>query len=481
MLLIKNVKIIDGSGKPPYIGDVLISGSKISSIGNFPYKQADQVIEGLGGYLTPGFINIDANIDHRLTLFSHPGQVNFLREGVTTIIGGHCGSSLAPLLDGSLNSLRQWGDVSQVNINWRSVGEFFEILEKIPLGVNFGTLMGHFTIRQALIGNQQRDLTEEEIKVFKGVVEEGLKEGALGLSAGLGLYHSRQVPFYELKELLNVVNKFGALFSVHLRNEQAGIFGAVNEIIKLYKETGAKTLISHFRPLIGYVKEFDSAYGLIIKGSAGMDFHFDAYPFDSSILPISSLLPLAYQHNDLKETLTQLRTPAIAKDIVKALPKFKKGSLVLAEAIGNGFLKGIAINSPSELLEIMKDTNLKALVFVKNINKERAGEIVFSSKTLIASTEGGIEEGQGGVFTKFLKLAEERKNYPLEKAIHKITGKAAQKAGIKNRGLIKEGYFADLVLIINGKISEVLVNGKLAIHKGELKDSQAGQVIVGRT
>jgi len=96
MLLIKNVKIIDGTGTEAYASDVLVSGNRISAIGNFPNRKADQVIEGLGGYLMPGFIDVNTDADHQLTLFTNPHQENFLKQGVTTIIGGHCGSSLAP-------------------------------------------------------------------------------------------------------------------------------------------------------------------------------------------------------------------------------------------------------------------------------------------------------------------------------------------------------------------------------------------------
>src|SRR3989338_8464655 len=110
MLLIKNVKIIDGSGKPAYPADVLVNSQKISAIGHFPNKKTEEVIEGLGGYLTPGFIDVNTDADHYLSLFTNPHQEHFLKQGVTTIIGGHCGSSLAPLLYGTLESVRKWAD-----------------------------------------------------------------------------------------------------------------------------------------------------------------------------------------------------------------------------------------------------------------------------------------------------------------------------------------------------------------------------------
>ena len=120
---------------------------------------------------TPGFIDINSDADHYLTLFSDPYQASLIKQGITTIIGGNTGSSLSPLIDGSLTSIRKWADPSLVNINWRSVSEFLRILNRQKLGINFGTLIGHSTVRRAIIGENIRDLTEKELKVFSYVLE----------------------------------------------------------------------------------------------------------------------------------------------------------------------------------------------------------------------------------------------------------------------------------------------------------------------
>src|SRR3989344_3650682 len=136
-LLIKNVQILGGSpsqvlpgkiseGKEKFSGtkDVFITGDKISAIGDFSNKKADEVIDGQGAYLSPGFIDVNTDSDHYLSLFDYPEQEDFLRQGVTRIIGGMCGSSLAPLLYGSLESVRKWGDVSKANVDWHTMQEF---------------------------------------------------------------------------------------------------------------------------------------------------------------------------------------------------------------------------------------------------------------------------------------------------------------------------------------------------------------------
>ena len=124
MILIKNTTIIDGTGKPPFKGDVLIKDDRISAIGTLVNQKADQVIDGLGLTVAPGFINTNTDSDHYLSLLTSPLQKDFLLQGITTIIGGLCGSSLAPLLYGSLKSIRKWTDINQVNINLQTPAQF---------------------------------------------------------------------------------------------------------------------------------------------------------------------------------------------------------------------------------------------------------------------------------------------------------------------------------------------------------------------
>src|SRR3989344_176661 len=159
MILIKNGTIVDGTGAPAYRADILISGDKISAIGAFPNKKAATVIDCMGQYVVPGFISPHTHADRMLTLFTDPAQEDYLKEGITTIIGGTDGVSLAPLLYGSLRSLNKWADVNTVNVDWHTVAEFARTIKKIPLGVNFATLAGHTTIRRDIAGDKNNDLT----------------------------------------------------------------------------------------------------------------------------------------------------------------------------------------------------------------------------------------------------------------------------------------------------------------------------------
>src|SRR3989344_431495 len=264
MVLIKGAKIVDGSGvKSPYVADVLLTDGKISAIGKFPTKKAEIVLEGLGLYLVPGFIDVNTDSDHHLSLFTNPEQQDFLKQGVTTIFGGMCGSSLAPLLYGTLDSIRKWTDTTQVNINWHSVDELLKVLSRYKLGVNFATLIGHSTIRRALIGEDFRDLTEPELNIFKKLIEDSMDQGAFGLSTGLGYAHARQVPYSEVRELARIVAKKNGVYATHLRDEKEGLLAAIEETLKIAEETGVQTLISHLKPILGFEKDYRKAVELI--------------------------------------------------------------------------------------------------------------------------------------------------------------------------------------------------------------------------
>lgn len=495
MILIKGTQIIDGSGKPPFRADVLLQGDKISAVGNFPKKSAEMVIDGLGLYLTPGFIDVNTDSDHHLSIFTNPSQKDFLLQGVTTIIGGQCGASLAPLLYGSLESIRKWTNINQINVDWHTTAEFFNALNRFKLGVNFGTLVGHSTIRRALIGEDFRDLTKSELEVFKKVLRQALGEGALGLSTGLGYAHSRQTSYGEIKELAKIVKEFDGIYATHLRDEREGLLPAVNETLKLAQETGVKTIISHFRPLINFEDDFKKSLALI-EETKNADVCFDIYPFDTSVVPVYTLLPLWAQNGGLEIMLANLQSPAIRKRILKELPIFKKDDVVVAfsQGVEGLHLTGKSVGQiadnhgltlPEALLRLMEITGLKSLVFYKNINLEITLKELFSDKGLVSSSAASFPENKQiikherfyNTFPKFLEIAGQNKDFSLESAIKKITSLPAQKFNFKDRGLIKEGSIADLVLLKDNKVHSVFVGGQLAVKDGEFQNVFAGKIL----
>ncbi len=411
------------------------------------------VIDGLGAYLTPGFIESQTEADHYLKIFTNPNQKDYLGQGVTTIIGGHGGVSLAPLLYGSLRALRKYINPNRTNVNWHSLEELIKELGKLPLGVNFGSFIGHSTVRREITNDAARDLTDAEIKVFKKIIRDAMDQGAFGLSVGLDTVHARRVPQQEIRELLNEVRTDNGLYSVGLRNNQEDLVGAVNETIFLYKQSGVKTIINQFQPLLGFKKQYQLALTLIEKSGDGLFFTISPEPI--KILPAYQLLPEWCQVGGLEEMLQLINDVHQQKRLIEKLKV--NGELVIKEIpasyhyLSGKTLKEFADNRKLPLarafLELLNLTKMKLVVALPEIDEELLAPWLFHDRALITAPS-----------QKFLELAEARR-WPLEKAVAKLTALPAKVLGLKNRGLIKENYAADLVLIKDKKIQQVLVNG----------------------
>lgn len=466
-ILIKNVQLIDGTGRPAIKTDILIKKGKIHAIGSFPRYRANEIIDGMGAYLSPGFININTDADHYLTLFSDPSQKDFLLRGVTTIIGGHGGASLAPLIYGSLESIKGWADVRKINVNWHTVAEFLKVMDRRQFGVNFGTLVGHHTIRQALTGGADRDLSRGELMVFSHILEKSLKQGAFGFSTGLNYVQSRQISYGEIKALVEVAVKHKGIYSAHLRNQKNGLLYSVNEIINIAKETGVKVLINNFAPITGYGKNYEEALELINKNTDKADIYFDIYPSDTSVILIYEFLPEWVQKGGFEIMLKDIQTPGLKEKILKELPRIKGDEIIILNAPGNEYLIGKTLKEFAQnrgltlgesLLELMKLTNFRATISYKNISFKKAVQALAHERAIAISN---IKE----------------KSMPIEKAIYKITGLPAAKLGLKDRGVVREGNFADLVLFRDSEIREVFINGKHVVKDGVFQNILAGEIL----
>lgn len=479
MLLIKQVQIVDGSGAKPFFGDILINGEKIAAIGkNISKKKASTVIDGLGLVAVPGFIDVNNDSDHHLSLFTNPGQKDFVDQGITSIIGGQCGASLAPLMYGSLASMGQWTNTDRLNVDWMSVRELRRVLARVGLGLNFETLVGYSTIRRDLAGMEIRDLTDSEIKVFTGILEQALKEGALGLSTGLGFLDSKFVPYAEIKKMVSVVSKMDKVYTTHLRDEKEGLLRSIGETLMMSRETGAKTIISHFRPLKGYERIFGEAMSLIEKSLVDSNIYFDINPFTATIFPIYSYLPYWAQSERAEIMLENINDPEKRKLISKELQDLNLQDLIVSDARGQEYLIGKSLLELSQnrekdivsvALEIMRSTKMKTMLMSKSLNSDLLLPLLTHSRSLIGSNSASLPPSKQGkelkleravsTFAKYLEIVLSQ-GIPMESAIKKITSIPAQIFGLKKRGSIKEGFIADIVLLRGNEVSDVIINGR---------------------
>ena len=497
-LLIRNVLILGGAREFQEPLDLFVSGERISAIGHFPNKKADVVLDGQSAYLSPGFIDVNTDSDHYLSLFEHPGQEDFVKQGVTTIFGGMCGASLAPLLYGSLESIGKWTDPDKVNVNWHTMAEFLGVLDHAPLAVNFGTLAGHGTIRRAIVGESLRPLTKNEQSVFARTLRAALIEGAFGMSSGLAYVHARQTPYAELKAFTEIVKEFNGVYATHLRDTGKGVAASMEETARLAKETGVRTLVSHFVPLKGAEKEYEAALAEIAKLPPEMDFDFDAYLSASTLLPIYTFLPDWAQNGGVAVMLANVNDEWFAKRAKDDMPHLDEEHFIVAQAPHNDFLVGKSLKDIKEmygladgreaLLRLMRTTGMRGGVLYRNVAADLVKHALASPRSLVASNAPSFaetafrgrqvkSERTTRTFVDFLRLVEREHMMPLKDAIAKLTAKPAAKFGLKDRGTIAEGYYADLACFKEGEIRFVVVNGTVTAKDGSWTGARAGKAL----
>lgn len=511
-VIIRNGKIIDGSGKKaPQKADVGIKDGEIIEIGNLEKEVSTKEINASGRYVVPGFIDINNHSDTSWTLFRYPDQESMVMQGVTTIIGGNCGSSLAPILgEGSIKSLRKWVSLRDIQIDWDRMSEFLDYMEdNRPLRINFGTLVGHATLRRGLIGDEIRPLKTEEVKIIAHQLERAIKEGAWGMSSGLMYTHAKIAQAKEIEKLAQTVKDNDGIFSVHLRGEGHDIVLSVKEAIEIAKKTGVSMEISHLKA-VGKKSWhlFNRALELIKEArSEGLNINFDVYPYTSSGPVLYTLLPEWATEGGREKLLKLLKNKKTRDKVISEIKEnsFNYSQIIIASSplsklLVSKSIEEIAKSRGTSAEEVIVDLILasedQCNVIVKLLAENNVQKALSFPGAIVAS-DGigyGLEEKDSGnivhprcfgAFPRFLSHYVKQKNIlTIPKAIYKMTGLPAKKIGIKDRGMISEGYKADIVVLdwknikdeshINTPyrfpegINYVIVNGEIVVDKGKI-------------
>lgn len=519
-ILIKNGTVIDGTGREKYPADIGINEDAIAEIGDLKNGKAEKVIDAAGLHVAPGFIDVLNHSDTYWTMFPMPSMESLLRQGITTIVGGNCGSSLAPLVSGRvIAAIQKWVDLSEVNINWLRMSEFLEQLERMKFGVNFGTLVGHGTLRRGLIGDEVRNLTGDEFAKMKFMLEEALESGAFGLSAGLAFSHAKTTPVEEIMELAKIVEKYDGVYAAHLRDEAGRLDDSVTETIRVATESQAKVQISHFKAMgrSNWPNFAPNLERLKQARDGGLNVNFDIFPYAVTGSVLYTLLPDWAAEGGKKKLLSRLRDPHERRKIIHDLKKNPVADyedIIIAISptdktfIGKS-LKEIAQNQGVEPEEALLNMILVAedqiIAFIPGLSEENVAAGVASKISMISSDGSGynlhyIRKGtlvhprSFGAFARLLgKYVREEKVLNWEEAIRKITSLSAEKYGLKKRGLITEGNFADLTIYNPETVSDlatfknpylyprgveyVIINGKTAVEKGGYNGELAGRIL----
>jgi len=493
-ILIKQGLVYDGTHKPASVFDIFITGDKILRLGNFSFKEAETVIDARGAIVVPGFIDIANSADHSFSIFSEASFENLIKEGITTIIGGSDGFSLAPLSFSSLIDLGKRKLVfEKINVSWQKMKEFLKVLENRGVGTNFGTLMGYSTIRNFLAGEKFRDLTEKEWNFLKKIITSSFKEGALGISLDLNQIENAFLSLAEIKRIMEIAAAFKKVFAFSPCFDKKRFKSQLEEIIKIAIQTKSEIEINHFEPL----KEIAPFYGEVLKiienESHQLSLNFDISPFTELIVPLDYFLPPLYREGGREKMIEIVNASHWEKELLKHFSQieFLKEAVIAQVPPSLKFFSGRRLKEISEneelsleemLLKLMRITNLKAALFIKGLDELSLEQAMISPFSFISSAKNfdwGFKETKNPkTFLQFIDWAERRKDLlPLERAISKITAGPAQKYQIFKRGLIKENYYADIVILRGNEISEVIINGQLVLKDGKWQKILAGRVL----
>jgi len=501
-ILIRNARVIDGSGNAWFRADIGVKNGRIAQIGRIDAaaKTADRVIDARERAASPGFIDVHTHVEEGVEQV--PRGDNYLMDGVTTVVTGNCGSSKP--------DLAAW---------------FKQLESSGGIGLNLASLIGHNSVRSEVMGRANRFATPDEIAKMQALVDKGMRDGAVGFSTGLiyipGTYSNTD----EVVALARAASKYSGVYASHMRDEGDKVIDAINEAVTVGKETGLRVQLSHFKidtPRIwGYSEK---TIALVEKyRQEGVDVVVDQYPYDRSSTNLGITLPSwaladgpAKVTERLRDPATRAKIAAEMKTMVTSLGHKDYSYATVASYRPDNAYEGRTIaeinvmkgrerameNEIQTILDMM-ETGGAQMVYhsMGGVDVER---IMRYPHTAVAS-DGGIRVfGQGmphprSYGTNARTLAEwvrTRKVLTLEDAVRRMTSLPARTFGFKDRGILREGAAADILIFDPAKVQDkstftqphqfsegfdyVLVNGKVAVDEGKLTEVRAGAILRAR-
>jgi N-acyl-D-amino-acid deacylase len=485
-LVIRHGLVVNGSGAPAFRADVAVSGDRIAAVGEVP-EEGTRTIDASGLAVAPGFIDVHTHDD--LALLRTPAVDFNVRQGVTTDIVGNCGVGAAPSSEAYLDFYRTvlGGVLGPVEaLEWRTTEEFYQRVEEAGPSLNVASFVPHGTLRFLALSVERRSPTPAEMAAMKEMVAQGMEAGALGLSTGLiyppGMFAATE----ELIELARVAGEHGGIYASHIRDESDGMLDAVAEALRIGEEGGLPVQISHHKAV------FERNWGRVeqslrlIEGARtrGLDVTVDVYPYTAGSTGLGALLLLGRAEELTGEEIL----------VVSVKHQHEYEGMTLAEIARRKDL------SPREAaLRLLEEEENAVVVVIFGMSEEDVQRVMRYEQAMFGSD--GIPSPTGkphprlyGTFPRVLgRYVREQRLFSLEEAVRKMTSLPARKHGVRERGEVRPGYFADLCLFDQETVIDratyedprqypegipyVIVNGTLVVDGGVHTGARAGRVL----
>lgn len=520
-VLVRGARIVDGTGAPWYAGDVRIADGRIAAVGAGLEAAGARVVEAEGRYLAPGFI--DAHCHDDLICLREPGRVEKVLQGVTSVVVGNCSFSLYPAPPGSAELLRGHfsgllGETHPDEV-FADLQGYRDALHRRGVAVNVVSLVGHAALRLAVMGYERRPASAVERARMQDLLARNLAAGAVGLSLGLVYPPSAYADAEELRALARTVADHGRLLAAHVRNYEGALPQAAEEFLGLLRASGAAGLLSHLqsagRPNWGRIPAVLAQ--LEAARAEGVDVSFDMYPYPAGSSYILQLLPPDAQEGGIQALLARLDDPA-ALAVLRDWVEGGAGSKVALIGWGNIRISGTdnpalkhlegrdmaraageAGVAPFDLLvRLVREDGGRTAIVMFQLD-EADLESAFTHRLHMVGSDGLPRPGTRphprafGAFPRVLgPLTRERRWFPLEDAVRRMTAMPAQRFGLGDRGLVRPGMAADLVLftdqvadradfdsptLLPTGITDVWVAGRMVVADGVPTDARPGRLI----
>lgn len=497
-LVIRNGKIVDGTGNSWYYADIAVKDGKIAFIGKLGNAAAAKTIDAKGLIVAPGFIDVHGHIESGI--INRPSADNYIFDGVTTVVTGNCG-----------------GSASDIPL-------FFRQLDSVKPAINVATLIGHNTVRAAVMGRDNRQPTTEEQQKMEAMVEKCMQEGAVGLSTGLIYVPGTYAKTEEVIGLAKAAARYNGIYASHIRNEESKVQEAIEEAINIGRQANIPVQISHFK-VGGKANWGKSKLTVAMIEQArkeGWEVTIDQYPYTASSTNLGVRLPNWAIAGTQDSINARINNPLLRKQIIKEMLeeirryKFKNYSFaVVASYSADTSYNGKSISEINKLMgrkakakeeaETILDMIARggAQMVYHSMNEEDVKYILKYPFNMVGADAGVPIPGRGmphprayGSNARILgKYVREEKIVSLEEIIRRMTSLAAQKFQLKDRGLLKEGMAADIVVFDESEISDratfenphqlsvgfkhVIVNGGLTLENSQPTGNRNGRALYG--